>query len=29
MELSPKRLSIETPVDLVDATMRLAPLQSL
>jgi hypothetical protein len=29
MELPPKRLSIETPIDLLDVTMRLAALQSL
>jgi hypothetical protein len=29
MELPPKRLSIETPIDLLDVTMRLATLQSL
>jgi len=29
MELPPKRLSIEMPIDLVDVTMRLVTLQSL
>jgi hypothetical protein len=29
MELPPKRSSIETPIDLLDVTMRLATLQSL
>jgi hypothetical protein len=29
MELPPKRLSIETPIELLDVTMQLATLQSL
>jgi len=29
MELPQKRLSIETPIDLLDVTMQLATLQSL